>query len=234
MRIRTTLVPGDFDSFKAALGRSILGVTFKKFRKRGSAFFQTRAYNSAIVAEFCRQLHEKLQGNFDNIPLKYLQIKADMNVTWNDIGRIIAISDVELSAYVLLGQLSVTDAVIQSQTDRVKVDFFYSPIDLGSQVVKKTLDDIESEMGKLLERHDYDFMKSDDSIKKIAKALNVSRVPTVVLNQSDLLENPSRSELLNKVNEALHPSVHMGNVNFSLEPSLLVLSESLVSLSKSH
>ena len=97
--IRTTIVAGDYDSFKAALSRSIIGVTMKKFKKLHGRFFQTKSYNTTIVDQICKRSYEELQSHLQDVPLKSLRVNAVLKLNWDEDGRITHFSDMKLSVY---------------------------------------------------------------------------------------------------------------------------------------
>ena len=97
MVIRTVIVAGDYDSFKAALTRSIIGVTFKKFKRLGGRFYATKGDNVAIVDAVCKAVYEELQKNLTNVPLKHLRVATTLKLKWDRDGRNIDVSDVKVS-----------------------------------------------------------------------------------------------------------------------------------------
>jgi hypothetical protein len=219
MDIRTTIVAGDYDSFRAALTRSIIGVTFKKFKRLGARFYATKADNVTIVDATCKRFYEELQHNLPNVPLKHLRIATAMRLKWDRDGRILDLSNVRVSVYQAIGELSVASANIVRRSQRVKVDFFYSSVDFQSQTAKKELDLLEQEIGReYFERRDHDFLNPTE--KKIADKMRVKGVPAVVFNDGEPLENPSKMSLTGKLNELLAPYVNATDSKFTFELTL--------------
>jgi len=229
MEIRTTIVAGDYDSFKAALTRSIVGVTFKKFKRLGSRFYATKADNLAIVDSACRSLYEQLQGKLESkgIPLKHLRVSTSMKLRWDKDGRIADLSDVRVGVFQPIGELSVKSASIQRKTEGIRLDLFYSSVDFRSQAIRKELDQLVSEVGKdLLQREDHDYLQPE--AKREADKLGVKLVPAVVINREEVIDDPSRATLSNKINEFLSFDVKTIDTRFLSEVTLGPISQQLV------
>ena len=89
LRINTVNVNGDFDSFKAALNRSILGVTFRKFKRKKSQFYQHRVHNAAIAQKICEKLYEHLLVNEHlhvGRNLRDFKLRTSLTVEWSETG----------------------------------------------------------------------------------------------------------------------------------------------------
>lgn len=229
--IRTTIVAGDYESFKAALARSVIGVTMKKFSRLGGKFFQTKSFNVAIVDELCKKCYEELQSHLQTVPLKLLKVTCMMNINWDNEGRISKISDLKISVYHQLGELVIPSTSIRGATHAVELDFFYSSTDFASQSVRKVLDELVGETGsEYFERNDYDFQAPQN--RKVAEANNVRATPTVILNNEILLENPSRNSLQEKITAEVAPSISLRESKYSQEPSVVIVAEKLVELRK--
>ncbi len=231
MNIRTTIVSGDYDSFKAALTRSIIGVTFKKFKRLGARFYATKAENMAIVDAVCKRFYEELQRSLPEVPLKYLRIATTVQIKWDRDGRIVDLSNVNVSVYQFIGDLAIKAANVQRRSMKVKVDFFYSSVDFQSQSIRKELDSIEQEVGKdYFERTDHDFL--DQGERKIAERMQVRAVPTVVLNDSVVLDNPTKTGIGAKITELLAPYVNATDTKFTFEVTLDPIQKMLAALPK--
>jgi len=229
MEFRTTIVAGDYDSFRAALTRSIVGVTFKKFKKLGLRFYSKKAQNMAIVDIICRTFYEKLQAELPDVPLQHLRIATVMKIKWDREGQIRDLSDVRISVYEPVGELLIRSANIMKSSERIQVDLFYSSVDFASKTVRRDLDLIEQELGPgCLERHEYDYL--DSAGRRIADKKNVKLVPAVVINDEEPLENPSRMVLEGKIHEKLAPYVDPIDVKFNLEVTLGPIHKKLATL----
>lgn len=229
MDIRTVIVAGDYDSFKAALTRSIIGVTFKKFKRLGGRFYATKGDNMVIVDAVCKAIYEELQKNLTNVPLKHLRIATTLKLKWDRDGRILDVSDVKASVYQIIGELSIRSANIQRKSQKVKVDFFFSSVDYQSESARKELDAIEQMVGMdYFERTDHDFL--DPRERKIAEKMNVKGVPAIVLNDKEVLANPSKAEMMARINECLGPVVNALDSKFQFEVTLQPIQKTLQGL----
>lgn len=229
MEIRTTIVAGDYDSFKAALTRSIVGVTFKKFKRLGPRFYATKADNLGIVDAACRSLYEQLQKKLEvkGIPLKHLRMSTSMKLRWDKDGRIADLSDVRVGIFQPIGELSVKSATIERKTDKIRLDLYYSPVDFRSQAVRKELDELVNQFGKdVLQREDHDYLQPEE--KRDAEKMGVKFVPAVVVNREDVVDDPSRSALASKINEYLSFEVQSVDARFVSEVTLGPISQQLV------
>ena len=229
MDIRTVIVAGDYDSFKAALSRSIIGVTFKKFKRLGGRFYATKGDNVAIVDAVCKTVYEELQRNLANVPLKHLRIATTLKLKWDRDGRILDVSDVRVSTYVIVGELSIKSANIQRKSKKVKVDFFYSSVDFQSESTRKELEAIKQEIGTdYFDQTNHDFL--DPKEKKVADKMNVKGVPAIVLNDNDVMPNPSKTEMTAKISECLGPVVNALDSKFDFEVTLEPIQKTLQGL----
>jgi hypothetical protein len=229
MGIRTTIVAGDYDSFKAALTRSIVGVTFKKFKKLGPRFYATKADNLAIVDATCRSLYEQLQKELEDkgIPLKHLRVSTSLKLKWDKDGRIADLSDVRVGVFQPIGELSVKSAGIERKTDKIRLDLYYSPVDFRSQAIRKELDELVNQFGKeVLQREDHDYLQPEE--KRDAEKMGVKFVPAVVINREDVVDDPSRATLSSKINEYLSFDVKSIDARFISEVTLAPISQQLV------
>jgi hypothetical protein len=63
--------------------------------------------------------------------------------------------------------------------------------------------------------------------KKIAEKMNVEGVPAIVLNDKQPLANPSKVEMLAKINERLGPAVNALDVKFEFEVTVPPIQKAL-------
>ncbi len=211
LEIHTSVVNGDDDNFKAALNRSMLGVTFKKFKKKGRVFYQNRIYNSLVSQRIYENIRQALlrEPYFKN--LSDLKVKVDFKPEWDDTGKILQVSDINVSVYVKIGNLTIQELRLKKDIQKIQVDLFYSTIDAASHKVRKDVDSIIDELGpKNISRKEYDFL--DPRNKEIIKRYNVTMVPTVIFGNMKL-ENPDEKELRSEIELAFNPEVVPININ---------------------
>jgi len=208
LRINTVIVNGDFDSFKAALNRSILGVTFKKFKRKRSRFYQHRVHNTAITQEICDWLYAYLLANQHlgvGKNLRDFKLRTNLTVTWDETGKILGVSDVEVSIYSEVGKLSVDILEPREKSEKVKLDLFYSNIDIASQKIRSELPNIIEALGEENFHYvEHDFLGKG---KESAQLWNVKHVPTVIINDEKRLENPDEKELRQEIEGAFAPDI---------------------------
>jgi len=230
MEVTSRLVNGDYDSFKTANGRSLLGVTYVK-NKRKPGISQSRSYNQAVVEELIRYAHSRLQHELGSNVLNYLKLHTSLKMDWDSVGRIKEISDLRISVYSHVGELDLGDIIFGSSPEKTSIDFFNSKVDAASPLVQGALRELESTMGAdNFEVNSYDFFSEEG--KRKAKLLGVSKVPTVVINGTIHLENPTKNQIFDRVNETLTPSLKSSRSDFMAEPSSKIVYETLISKTK--
>lgn len=226
LEVTSRLVDGDYDSFKAATNRALLGVTFVK-NKRKPNIYQSRLYNQALVEELIRFAHLKLEKELGPNVLKYLKLHTSLKIDWDSDGRIKDVTDLKISVYSSIGELDLGDLVFSSSREKLIIDCFYSKVDAASPSVQSTLKELEQTMGRdNIEVNNFDFL-SDEGRKK-AQLMKVTKVPTVVVNKELYLENPTKSQILDRLNENLAPKISSTASVFHTEPSSKVVYESVV------
>jgi hypothetical protein len=151
---------------------------------------------------------------------------------WDQVGRIREISDLKISVYSHVGELDLGNIIFGSSPEKTVIDFFNSKVDAASPLVQSALEELESAMGaENLQVNSYDFFSEEG--KRKAQLLKVSKVPTVVINGTmPPLENPTRNQIFDRVNETLTPSLKSTKSDFMAEPSSRVVYETLMSKSK--
>ena len=225
LEVTSRLVSGDYDSFKAANNRSLMGVSYISNRRKPKVS-QARHYNQAVVEELIRYAHSKLQENLGANTLKYLKLHTSLKIDWDSSGRISSITDLRISAYSPVGELDLGDVVFGKNPERIVVDFFHSKVDAASPVVEANLKELEQSMGHdNLQLNSYDFFS--DEGKRKAQLLKVTKVPAVVIGGKTLLENPTKNQIFDGVNEMLAPRIESTKVDFMQEPSLSVVTKAL-------
>lgn len=225
--IKTTIVDGDYDSFKAAISRSILGVTIKKNKSKGAKFYQARGFNLALVDNLCYDFHQNLQQQLGSLPLKDLKVRTILRINWDEIGRVNQISDVRFDIYNQIGEMNIPKPEITAGRQSIRVDFFYSTYDAASQIILKEIKELKKNEGDFLQIRLYDIQKLTSEGEKKKKAHKVELVPTVIINDEDVIVNPSRASLKSRLNKAFNPSVTLHDSKFSWESSLRTIIEKL-------
>jgi hypothetical protein len=208
VEISTVIVNGDFDSFKAALTRSILGVTFAKFKRKRSDFYQHRVHNAAITKEICNWLYEyllthpklRLERN-----LRDFKLRTSLTLNWNETGKIVGLSDVKVFIYSEVAQLTVKELQLLEKPEKIKIDFFFSQIDDASQKLRSILPNMLKSIGyENFDYNEYDFLSEEG--KKAAKIFHVDRVPTVVIDGRNFV-NPNEKKLRQEIEGAFSPKI---------------------------
>jgi len=228
LEIHTVIVDGKANSFKAALSRSILGVTWVKFKRRKQAFYKNRVHNLAITQSVFSWLYEFLLTHLRNIST--YKLKTDLKPIWNENGRIQAISDITVSVYMKIGELKVKELQVYEKFKSAKVDFFYSEVDFASQKLRSELPGIIESMGnEHFDYHEHNFSTKEG--KEMAEAYNVKGTPTVVINAEKKLENPNEKKLREEIERAFAPTIKpSAKPQFVFDPETKSTVESLVNI----
>jgi len=216
LEINTVIVDGDFRSFKAAFSRSILGVTFRKFKRKRSEFYQHRAHNEAVTQHTQKWLYEYLltETNLKNV--SDFKLKTNMVIEWDKDGKILGIKNVAIVVYMKVGELTVDRIDFHKKSETIAIDLFYSKIDAASHKLRSLLPDLVDSWGT----ENFDYKEHDFLTKKgeeIAKAYNVVRVPTVVINAENSIENPDERTLRQEIQKAFSPKIVESNPEFAFE-----------------
>ena len=208
VEISTVIVNGDFGSFKAALTRSVLGVTFAKFKRKRSDFYQHRVHNTAITKRICDWLYEymlthpklRLQQN-----LRDFKIRTTLTLNWNETGKITGLSDVNVFIYSEIAQLRVKKLQLLEKPEKIKVDLFFSQIDDPSIKLRSILPDMLKSMGyENFDFNEHDFLTEEG--ENAAKIFHVDRVPTVVIDGKNFV-NPNEKKLQQELEGAFSPKI---------------------------
>lgn len=208
VEISTVIVNGDYDSFKAALTRSVLGVTFAKFKRKRSDFYQHRVHNTAITKRICNWLYEyllthpelRLQKN-----LRDFKLRTCLTLNWNETGKIIGVSDVKVFIYSEIAQLTVKKLQLLEKPEKIKVDLFFSQIDDPSIKLRSILPTMLKSMGyENFDYNEHDFLSKEG--REAARIFHVDRVPTVVIDGNNYV-NPNEKKLRQELEGAFSPRI---------------------------
>jgi hypothetical protein len=218
LKIRTVIVSGKRKLFKAALSRSILGVTFKKFKRKKQEFYKHRAHNEAVTESIFDWIYEYLLTRLRN--LSDLEIKTYLTVIWDENGKILAVSDVTVPIYMKVGELKVNELKVREKFKNIKIDLFYSHIDARSKWLRAYLPRLINSLGK--ENFDYsehNFLTPAG--EKMAQAYKIETVPTVMINAETKLVDPDEQKLRQEIEKAFAPVVEPStNPDFRLDPRM--------------
>jgi len=217
MRIHTVIVSGDLESFKAAFSRSVLGVTFKKFKRKKSEFYKYRAHNVLITRKIAESIYEHLLSEkiLKGVSLSDLELKTDYTIKWNNDGKILEISDVNISIYLKIADFQVERMEIVERPERIKIDFFYSNYDASSQKLKTMLPSLILSIGKEnFDYNEYDFLSEEG--RKNAKIYNVNLIPALVVD-NNILINPSEKKIQEVLEAAFNPEIKSIKPRFIIE-----------------
>lgn len=215
--IHTVIVDGDFRSFKAAFLRSVLGVTFRKFKRKKSEFYQHRIHNEVVTQHVQKWLYEYLltQTNLKNI--SDFKLKTDMTIVWSKTGKIEAIRDIAVDIYLKYGELTVQRMEFGRKSETISIDLFYSDIDASSQRLRNVLPTLIESMGsENFEYTEHDFLEEKE--RQLGQAYGVERVPNVVINAENPIENPDERTLRQEIQKAFSPMLMVMKQDFSVEP----------------
>lgn len=207
--INTVIVDGDFDNFSAALSRSILGVTYVKFKRKKSEFFEHRVHNKAITKKMCDKIYECLLKHRElqlDQKLRDFKLRTSLTLNWNQKGKIIGVSNVKVCIYSEIGQLSLEKLQLIENAEKIKIDFFYTQVDDNSIKLEKTLPQILESMGG---HETFDFNKHNfltDEGRDAAKVFSIDRVPTVVIDGKAFV-NPNENKLRQEILGVFSPNI---------------------------
>lgn len=204
LAISTVVVSGKRNLFRAALSRSVLGVTFKKFKRKKQEFYKHRVHNEAVTESVFDWLYESLLMHLRNIG--DLEIKTNLKPQWDENGKILAVSDIAVSVYMKVGELKVSELKVYERFKNVKIDLFYSEIDARSKRLRQELPQLMETLG----RENFDYAEHNfltPAGQKMAQAYNIETVPTVMINAEKLLVDPDEKKLRQEIERAFTATV---------------------------
>jgi len=217
------VVHGDFESFKAAFTRSVLGVTFKKFKRKGKKFYQNRVHNVKVTNSVCNFLYEYLMEKTRNI--SNYELKTDLTLHWDDTGKILKFSDIKVTLFLRAGELKVDEIKVQKKLESITIDLFYSDIDAASQRLRNKILEIMDSIGREnFQYHEWNIL--DKKGKEVAEKYGVKLVPTIIINANPelMLENPDEKTLRNEIEDLYVPkideSIPQFTINEELKPTI--------------
>jgi len=204
--IHTVLVQGEYESFKAAFSRSVLGVTFKKFKRKGKDFYQHRVHNEKVTNSACSFLYEYLLRKTQN--LSNYELRTDLTLYWSETGKILRITNIKVTIFLKAAALEVNEIIVKKKLENIVIDLFYSDIDAASQNLKSKISEIIASIGQEnFECHEWNLL--DKKGKEMAERYGVKLAPTVMINANpkSMLENPSDRLLRNEIEELYVPEI---------------------------
>jgi len=216
MNLNSVIFDGNFKNMKAALSRSILGVTYKKFKRKRGDFYHHRIHNETTTEEMIRHLYFTLKNELPD--LKDYKIKVNYAIEWDSNGKILSFNNITISVYLSVGNLYVSNLKIIEKILPIKIDLFYSNIDVASQSVMESIEEIIDNLGE----KNYQYFKYDIlSIEGKTEASNrhIEKVPTVIIHDEIILENPNKREINDAIHKISIPDIIIGDVKFDYELS---------------
>jgi len=184
--VKTTVMDGNYDSLKAAFSRSVLGVTYKKNKRKKKSFYATRVHNEEFTKKAFEYLYLTLRNKVEDNLNKY-KLRATYTLIWDDNGTIMGFKDLTFNIYQTTGTLIIDNIHLTKNEDIVKIDVFYSDYDSGSKMTLDILNKIEKEIGldKIsISKHNI----NDDDYQEMTRLFNVELIPAVQINEIKIKE----------------------------------------------
>ena len=212
LELNTTVTGGDLDSFQAAFSRSVLGVTYKKFKRKGKPFYETRSHNEDITKKGFEYLYLTLREKYqDN--LKNYSLRVNYTIEWDNNGKILGFYDLTVNMYFHFGKLSIDELELKRKKEIINIDLFYSDFDAGSKKVKSSLPKILNEFGHdkfIISEYNY----SNENHKNIAKTYNIELIPTIRIDEIKI-ENPSENQIRDAITKSLDQKIVPSGLHFN-------------------
>lgn len=206
LAIHTVVVKGDFENFRAAFARSVLGVTFKKFKRRGRDFYQHRINNEKVTNNICNFLYEYLLKETQS--MSNYDIRTDLTLHWDETGKIVGASKIKVSVFLRAAELYVDSISIQNIPEKIVIDVFYSEIDAASKKVRSKIAEIREMIGKSnLEVSEWNILEPKG--REMAQRYNIKLAPTIMINANPKLifENPEEKLIVNEIEDLYVPEL---------------------------
>ena len=225
--IRTTMVNGYEEAFKAAIHRAVIGVTVLKHKKSGYSL-ETHVYNQTLVKTLSSILYEELREHLRGI-LPYLKLRTTLTVIWDENGRIIGIKNIRIPIFIELGELTINELEVKEEAKPLKIDLFSSRFDSASDNIRQLLFELKNEFGPNIRIDEHDYLTE----KELAEKLGVKRVPSIIINEEGPpLENPDKRTLWESIRKLIKPEVIPTMKSLQINPILSAILKEARLLSK--
>lgn len=202
MVLNTSVSAGKIDAFKAAFSRSVLGVTYKKYKRKGRPFFNNRKHNEEITKKSFEYIYLLLRKEYD-IMLNDYDIRVKYTIGWDENdGKILYFKDLETNCYLKVCDLMIDKLELTQSESSVDIKIFYSNVDRGSKKLLSYIDDVLGEYENInitKSMHcvdDYDY-------EEISKIYHVEFVPTIVIDGL-IMDNIAPVDIKNKLDNVLN------------------------------
>jgi hypothetical protein len=197
--------------FKNTVSRMVLGVTFKKYGRKGKEYYQHNQHNVFVARRLSEDLYAKLLELKD---LSTYYVTVDFEMSWNSTGRITGATEVIVGIYQPVGKVTATQLQVYRTTDKVKVEVFISDVDSGSKNLLNLIADIKKQFGE--DAFDYQEHKllNDADYKRYAKPYGIDLVPTVIINDKKFT-NFTESQLRSNIEAAINSAVLLAGIKLT-------------------
>ena len=206
LKLNTTVMGGDLESFKTAFSRSVLGVTYKKYKRKGKAFFNAKIHNEEYTGKAFEYLYLTLREQFEDTLINY-NLRVTYTIEWDDNGKILGFKNLSVNMYLPIGNLIIDELELKRKKEVINIDLFYSDFDAGSKNVRSALEKIMNEYG-YDKFNMLDHNITDENYKEISETFKVDLVPTIQIDEIKI-ENPSekiiRDAILKSLDQIIVP-----------------------------
>jgi len=223
MQLTTSVAAGSLDKFQAAFSRSVLGVTVKKYKRKGSIFWKNKEHNQEITRKAFEYIYLLLKDEYKD-SLKNIDVKINYTIGWDETqGRILYFKDVTANCYLQVCNLYIDKLELKEYEMKVNMNIFYSEYDRGSKDMLGYLDDVLKEYDNLIINKEYHKV-NDSDYEEIAKIYGVEYVPTVVIDDIKI-EPLSKNSLREKLNKYLDRKINPPNTKLdkNIEPIKMLI-----------
>jgi hypothetical protein len=194
MEINTVLVNADYDSFSAAFKRSVLGVSYSKYKRKRGDFFQHRIENETITDLTIETLYTRIKKQIIGDAKNY-KIKTSYTIEWDSEGKIIEFNKININILIDYGILLINKINTEVRAEPVNINLFTSDFDLVGKEIKKMIEKVKIDYGENnIIFKEYNLSNTSDL--DVAKTFKVIGAPTVCIDEYKL-ENPKEKDILN-------------------------------------
>lgn len=206
MELTTSVTAGSLEAFQAAFSRSVLGVTVKKYKKKGGIFWKNKEHNQEITKKSFEYIYLLLREEYKN-GLNDIDIKINYTIGWdNDQGKILYFKDIISNCYLKMCELNINELKLKEEEGIVNLKLFYSDYDRASIELISYLDAVLSKFDELqinIER----FKLGKKKYSENADLYKVEYIPTVIIDHQKV-EPLTKTSLENKLNAHLNRQIY--------------------------
>jgi len=210
LTVNTTVMSGDLDSFQANFNRSVLGVTYRRHKRKRKDFWEMKAHNEEFTDKTFEYLFLNLKKEYKE-DLQYYDIRVTYDIVWDENGKILKFEKVIVNLYLPYERIIMDSIELINKDEKIDMHFFYSDYDVGSNNIKKALDKLIMEYGKDNFNVNYYNIKNED-YEENAKLFNVELIPFLRIEDTRI-DEPTENKIRDTIVRSMGRQILVKKMN---------------------